>query len=144
MSETVSQALVIILPIGALVLSLHFFQWRQNVAIENRLRHDIRDSEGRSRNEIKAVEERLTGEIEAVEEHLTGEIKAVEERLTGEIKAVEERLTGEIESVEERLTRRIDRTDDKVDTLIGEVGLVKGAVLGISAETASRESVTTS
>ena len=132
MSETVSQALVIILPIGALVVSLHFFQWRQNVAMENRLRQDIRDSEERSRNETKAVEERLTGEI-----------KAVEERLTGEIKAVEERLTVEIKAVEERLTRRIDRTDDKVDSLIGEVGLLKGAALGIPVETVSRESAPT-
>ena len=99
MSESVGQELAIILPIGALVLSLHFFQWRQNVAIENRLKQDRRESDERLHNEIVAVEERLTN--------------------------------------------RLDRTDGKVDSLIGEVGLVKGAVLGISVETASRESVPT-
>ena len=121
MSESVGQILAIILPMGALVLSLHFLQWRQSVAMENRLRRDIRDSE----------------------ERLRGEARELEERLTGEIKAVEERLTVEIRAVEERLTRRIERTDDKVDALTGEVGLVKGAVLGISVEIPSRESAPT-
>ena len=132
MSESVGQALAIILPIGALVLSLHFLQWRQSVAMENRLRQEIRESEERSRGEIRAVEERLGGEI-----------RAVKERLGGEIRAVEERLTVEIRAVESRLSDRLDRTDDKVDALTGEVGLVKGAMLGISVETASRESVPT-
>ena len=100
-------------------IPLAVFQWRQ----------------------IAALDRRLSGEIKTVKEDLSDEIKTVKEDLSDEIKAVENRLNRRIDEVEERLTNRINTTDNNVIHLIGEVGLVKGAVLGISTENAPREPV---
>lgn len=90
----------IIAPPLTVGLPLAIFQWRQNLAMENRLRT--------------------------------------------EIQSVKSDLEGDIQAVERRLTDRLNRTDDKVDRLIGEVGLVKGAILGVPNETSLREPATTS
>ena len=111
-------------------LPLAVFQWRQNAALEKRLTANA-----------ESVENRLRGDIQTVKDDLSDEIKAVENRLNRRIDEVEERLTSRIDEVEERLTSRINTTDNNVIHLIGEVGLVKGAVLGISAEGAPREPV---
>ncbi|MCY4652470.1 MAG: hypothetical protein OXC95_04815 [Dehalococcoidia bacterium] len=110
---------------------LAIFQWRQNAALDRRLS-----------NEIKTVKEDLSDEIKASENRLNRRIDDVEDRLSADIKAVENRFNRRIDEVEERLTTRINTTDNNVIHLIGEVGLVKGAVLGISTEGAPREPVT--
>ena len=118
----------IIAPPLTVGLPLAIFQWRQNLAMENRLRA-----------EIKAVAESLEG----TKRELEGDIKAVEKRLNDRIDRLDdkvERLVGESEA---RLNARIDRLDDKVEHLIGDVGLVKGAVLGLSSESGAREPVAT-
>ena len=149
MSDVVIQSLVIIVPIGALFLGLYYFQSKQSNAQENRLREDMRDMEGRLRGEIVASEDRLRGEIKAVAEsvetaksQLRSEIKAVAEsvetaksQLRGEIKAVAE----SVETSKSELNHQLDRTDDKVSRLIQDVGVVQGAVLGISVQAGSRE-----
>ena len=153
MSDVVIQSLVIIVPIGALVLGMYYFQSKQMNAIENRMREDRRESENRLRAEIKVVAEsvetaksELRAEIVASEDRLSGEIVASEDRLRAEIVAAEERLRGEIkvvaESVEKGdsdLNHRMDRTDDKISQLIQDVGVVQGAVLGIPTRAGSRE-----
>ena len=111
-------------------IPLAVFQWRQIAALDRRLS-----------GEIKTAKEDLSDEIKTVKEDLSDEIKAVENRLNRRIDEVEERLTNRIDEVEERLTNRINTTDNNVIHLIGEVGLVKGAVLGISTENAPREPV---
>ena len=142
---------------------LAVFQWRQNAALDRRLSNDIKTVKEELSDEIKSVENRLRGEMRTVKEDLSEDIKASENRLRGEIQTVkeglsedikasenrlnhridevEERLNHRIDEVEERLTNRISATDNNVIHLIGEVGLVKGAVLGISAESAPREPV---
>ena len=125
----------IIAPPLTVGLPLAIFQWRQNLAMENRLRA-----------EIKAVAESLEG----TERELEGDIRDAEGRLNGRIDRLDdridrlddkvERLIGESEG---RLNGRIDRLDDKVEHLIGDVGLVKGAVLGLSAESGAREPAAT-
>ena len=102
---------------------LAIFQWRQNAALDRR--HS---------NEIKTVKEDLSDEIKASENRLNRRIDDLEDRLSADIKAVENRLNRRIDEVEERLTTRINTADNNVIHLIGEVGLVKGAVLGISTE----------
>ncbi len=101
----------IIAPPLTVGLPLAIFQWRQNLAMESRLR---------------------------------AEIQSVKTDLEGDIQSVKTDLEGDIQAVERRLTDRLNRTDDKVDRLIGEVGLVKGAVLGVPTETSPREPATTS
>ncbi len=113
MSDVVIQSLVIIVPIGALFLGLYYFQSKQSNAQENRLREDMRDMEGRLRGEIVASEDRLRGEIKAVAES--------------------------VETAKSELNHQLDRTDDKVSRLIQDVGVVQGAVLGISVQAGSRE-----
>ena len=112
-------------------IPLAIFQWRQNTALEKRLTANI-----------ESVENRLRTEIQTVKSDLGTEIQTVKSDLGTEIKAVENRLNHRIDEVEERLTKRISATDNNVIHLIGEVGLVKGAVLGISTEGTPREPVT--
>ena len=112
----------IIAPPLTVGLPLAIFQWRQNLAMENRLR----------------------AEIQSIKTDLEGDIQSVKTDLEGDIKSLKSDLEGNIQAVERRLTDRLNRTDDKVDRLIGEVGLVKGAVLGVPTETSPREPATTS
>lgn len=112
----------IIAPPITVGLPLAIFQWRQNLAMENRLRAEIR----------------------TVKSDLEGDIRSVKSDLEGDIKSLKSDLKSDIQAVERRLTDRLNRTDDKVDYLIGEVGLVKGAVLGVPTETSPREPVVTS
>ena len=106
------------------IITLHMFQVRTS-------RQDMMEMERRLSDDAKEREVRLTGGIEAVESKLTGEIKAVESRLSGEIKAVESRLVRKFESVE-----------GKLDTLVREVGEVRGAV-GVLIADRQREPVET-
>ena len=120
---------------------LAVFQWRQNAALDRRLSNDIKTVREDLSDEIRASENRLRGEIQTVKEDLSDEIRASENRLNRRIDEVENRLNRRIDEVEERLTGRVNTTDNNVIHLIGEVGLVKGAVLGMSAESAPREPV---
>ena len=81
----------------AWAITIMGFQWRQNVAMERRLREDSRELESRLREESQGLESRLRGDIQTLE-------------------------------------RRLETTDADVKTLIGEVGLIKGALLGVSDE----------
>ena len=153
MSDIVIQSLVIIVPIGALVLGLYYFQSRQMIAMETRLRGDMRDSETRLREDMRDLETRLRGEITAVAQtvetaksELRGEITAVAQsvemaksELRGEIAAVA-RL---VEKGDSNLGHRLDRMDDKISRLIQDVGVVQGAVLGVSVEAGTREPAVT-
>ncbi len=141
----------IIAPPLTVGLPLAIFQWRQNLAMESRLRTEIKavaESIDRTKRElegdIEAVEKRLNDRIDRLDdkvERLVGESEArLNERLNRSDDKVE-RLVGESEA---RLNSRIDRSDDKIDRLIGDVGLVKGAVIGLSAESGAREPVATS
>lgn len=138
----VSPNLTIILTVIGVGIAVMAFQWRQNVAMENRLREDRMESENRLRGEIAAVaqsvetaEDRLRGEITAAEDRLRGEITAAEDRLRGEITAAKSELRGEIANV----SRRLERNDDNVRRLIQDVGVVQGAVLGVSIERETQE-----
>ena len=90
----------IILVVIGMGITIMAFQWRQNVAMEKRLREDMQTSETRLRGDNQALE------------------------------------------------RRIETIEADVKTLIGEVGLVKGALLGVSDEiprsVSERESAPTS
>ena len=124
--------LVAILAMGITIMG---FQWRQNAAMERWLREDSRELERRLREDSRELERRLREDINSVAES----VESAKIELRSEIKAVEERLVGRIKTVEGRL----DITDSDVKILIGEVGLVKGAVLGVSAETNPREPAAT-
>jgi CRISPR/Cas system-associated protein Csm6 len=178
LSNVVIQSLVIIVPIGALVLGMYYFQSKQMNAMKNRLREDTRDLENRLREDIRESEDRLRGEIKVVAEsvetakselraeikvvaesvetaksELRAEIKVVAEsvetaksELRAEIVAAEERLRAEIKVVAESvkkgdadLSHRMDRNYDKISRLIQDVGVVQGAVLGVSVEAVPRE-----
>ena len=76
----------IILVVIGMGITIMAFQWRQNVAMERRLRDDAQRSETRLREDNQALE------------------------------------------------IRIKTIDSDVKTLIGEVGLIKGALLGVSDE----------
>ena len=153
----------IIAPPITVGVPLAVFQWRQNAAMEKRLREDMRESDRRLRGEIAASEDRLRGEIAAVAQsvetaksELRGEIAASEDRLRGEIAAVAQsvetaksELRGEIAAVAKAaeksdagINHRLDRNDDNVRRLIQDVGVVQGAVLGVSVETSPAETAT--
>ena len=108
----------IILVVIGMGITIMAFQWRQNVAMEKRLRGDN-----------QALERR----IETTESRLRRDNQELEERLRGDNQALE---------------RRIETIEADVKTLIGEVGLVKGALLGVSDEiprpVSERESAPTS
>ena len=101
----------IILVVIGIGITMMVFQWRQNVAMERRLREDIRTSERRLREDIRTSERRSQGDNQALE-------------------------------------KRLVTLEADVKTLIGEVGLIKGALLGVSSETSrsvsERESAPTS
>lgn len=131
MSDIVIQSLIIIIPIGALVLGLHYFHTKQINTLEDRLREDRRDSENRLRAEIKVVAD----SVETARSELRTEIAATEERLRAEITD----FGRSVEKGDSDLSHRIDRMDDKISRLIQDVGVVQGAVLGVSVEPAPRE-----
>ena len=134
----------IIAPPFTVGLPLAIFQWRQNLAMENRLRAEIKSVKVDLEGDIKSVKSDLEGDIKSVKSDLEGDIQSIKSDLEGSIQSVKSDLEGDIQAVERRLTDRLNRTDDKVDYLIGEVGLVKGAVLGVPTETSPREPATTS
>ena len=125
MSEVVIQSLVIIIPTIALILGLYYFLTKQMNAMEDRLREDRRDSENRLRAEIKVV----AVSVETAKSELRAEIAA---------------LAKAVEKGDSDINHRIDRMDDKISHLIQDVGVVQGAVLGVSVEAGSRESAVTS
>ena len=48
-------------------------------------------------------------------------------------------LAESVETAKSELNHRMDRMDDKISRLIQDVGVVQGAVLGVSVEAAPRE-----
>ena len=134
---------------------------------ENRLRAEtavvaqsVETAKSELRTEIVSVEERLRSEIKVVAEsvetaksELRAEIVSAEERLRSEIKVVAESvetakselraeiaaLAKSVEKGDADLSHRMDRTDDKISRLIQDVGVVQGAVLGVSVEAVPRE-----
>lgn len=125
MSDVVIQSLVIIIPTIALILGLYYFLTKQMNAMEDRLREDRRDSESRLRAEIKVV----AVSVETAKSELRGEIS---------------NLARAVEKGDSDLSHRMDRMDDKISRLIQDVGVVQGAVLGVSVEAGSREPAATS
>ncbi len=103
------------------------------MAMEVRLRGEIEESEERLRKDAIAIR----GEIKESEERLRKDAMAMEIRLRGEIQAVAKSS----ERVEASINHRLDRTDDKINTLTQAVGVVQGAVIGVSVETPPREPV---
>ncbi|MXY20025.1 MAG: hypothetical protein F4Y49_01675 [Dehalococcoidia bacterium] len=158
MSEVVIQSLTITIPIGALFLGLYYFMSKQMTAMENRLRGDIQSMDTRLSGDIRDLDTRLSSDIRDSENRLRGEIAMVAEsvetaksELHGEIATAKSELRGEIAAVAKAvekggsdLNHRMDRMDDKVSRLIQDVGVVQGAVLGVSIEAGSREPAATS
>ena len=118
--------------------------------LEDRLREDAKGLEGRLREEIRESEDRLREDAKSLEGRLREEIRESEDRLREDARATEGRLRGEIqvvaksvERVEINLSHRLDRTDDtddKVNFLTQDIGVVQGALIGVSTETmTSRE-----
>lgn len=120
MSPIVIQNLGIIIPTAALVLGLYYFLTKQMNAMENHLREDMRDSENRLRAEIAVVDK----SVETAKSELRAEIAD---------------LARLMEKGNSNLSHRMDRTDDKLSRLIQDVGVVQGAVLGVSVEAVPRE-----
>ena len=118
--------ITIVLSIFGTGILVMLFQWRQNGASEKRLREDIGKVEERLREDAREMEERLRGEIQVV-------VKSVEK--------VEVTLNQRIERTETGINHRLDRTDDNVNALIQAVGVVQGAVVGVSVEASPREPV---
>ena len=167
----ISPNLTTILTVIAVGVAVMVFQWRQNAAMEKRLREDRIESVKLLRSEIAAVAQsvetaksELRGEIVAAEDRLRGEIAVVAQsietaksELRGEITATEDRLRGEITAVAQSVetakselrgeiadvSRRLERNDDNVRRLIQDVGVVQGAVLGVSIEREPREPAAT-
>ena len=131
MNEVVIQSLVIIVPIGALILGMYYFQSKQAAAMENRLREDAKDSENRLRGEIKEVAE----SVEIAKSELRTEIR----ELARLMEKGDSELAESVETAKSELSHRMDRMDDKISRLIQDVGVVQGAVLGVSVEAVPRE-----
>ena len=142
MSEVVIQSLAIIIPIAALVLGLHYFHTKQMNALEDRLRDDIKDVDNRLRADIRELarlmekgDSELADSVENARSELRGEIATAKSELRGEIVAVAQ----SVETTRSELNHRLDRTDDKISRLIQDVGVVQGALLGVSVGEGSRE-----
>ena len=131
MSDVVIQSLVNIVPVAALVLGLYYFLTKQMNAMENRLREDARDLENRLREDMRESEDRLRDEIKAVAKS----VETAKSELRTEIAA----LARSVERGDSDLSHRMDRNDDKISRLIQDVGVVQGAVLGVSVEAVPRE-----
>ena len=136
MSEVIIQGLVIIIPTIALILGLYYFLTKQMNAMEDRLREDRRDSENRLRAEIKEVAE----SVETAKSELRTEIR----ELARLMEKGDSELAESVETAKSELNHRMDRMDDKISRLIQDVGVVQGAVLGVSVEAGSREPAATS
>lgn len=106
------------------------FQWRQNVAMERRLREDMRTSERRLREDMRTSERRLREDSQGLEARLQEDSQGLEARLREDSHGLEARLREDSRTLE----RRLETTNADVKTLIGEVGLIKGALLGVSDE----------
>ena len=109
----------IILVVIGMGITIMGFQWRQNVAMERRLRRDAEILERRLREDSQGLETRLREDIEASERRLREDSETLERRLREDNRTLE---------------RRLETTDADVKTLIREVGLIKGALLGVSDE----------
>ena len=120
----------IVLVVIGMGITIMGFQWRQNVAMEKRLREDSQELERRLRGDSQELEKRLRGDSQGLESRLRENIRTLEMRLQEDNQASESRLRGDIQTLE----RRLETTDADVKTLIGEVGLIKGALLGVSDE----------
>ena len=109
---------------------------------KSELRAEIVASEDRLRAEIVASEDRLRSEIrelarlmEKGDSELAESVETAKTELRGEIAAVAQ----SVETAKSELSHRMDRTDDKISRLIQDVGVVQGAVLGVSVEAVPRE-----
>ena len=131
MSDVVIQSLVIIIPTIALILGLYYFLTKQMNAMEDRLREDGRDSESRLRIEIKEVAE----SVETAKSELRAEVRD----LASMVEKGDSDLARIVEKGDSDLSHRMDRMDDKISRLIQDVGVVQGAVLGVSVEATPRE-----
>ena len=151
MTDAVIQSLGIIVPMVALFLGLYYFLTKQMNAMENRLREDNRGTENRLRAEIKEVAEsvettksELRAEIavvaqsvETAKSELRAEIAVVAqsvETAKSELRTEIRDLARLMEKGDSDLSHRMDRMDDKISRLIQDVGVVQGAVLGVSVE----------
>ena len=98
----------IILVVIGMGITIMGFQWRQNVAMERRLREDNRTLERRLREDNRTLETRMREDDQELEARLREDNRTLE--------------------------RRLETIDADVKTLICEVGLIKGALLGVSDE----------
>lgn len=73
--------------------------------------------------------------METAKSKLRTEAAAMEEQLRGDIAAVAQ----SVEAAKSELNHRKNRTDDKISRLIQDVGVVQGAVIGVSVQAGSRE-----
>ena len=131
----------IILVVIGMGITIMGFQWRQNVAMERRLREDMRTSETRLRGDMQTSETRLREDSEVMERRLREDMRTSETRLRGDMQTLEIRLREDNQELEahlrednQALERRVETIEADVKTLIGEVGLIKGALLGVSDE----------
>ena len=131
--------ITIVLSIFGTGILVMLFQWRLATAQGKRLREDAGRIEERLREDMGGVENRLREDIARVENRLQKDMRESEERLRSEIQAV----ANSVERVEVSLNHRLDRTDDKVNALTQAVGVVQGALIGVSVETGSREPAAT-
>ena len=120
----------IVLVVIGMGITIMGFQWRQNVAMERRLRRDSETLERRLREDMQGLEGRLREDSQGLEGRLREDSHGLEGRLREDMRTLE---------------RRLETTDADVKTLIGEVGLIKGALLGVSDDiprtSSERESV---
>ncbi len=142
----------IVLVVIGMGITIMGFQWRQNVAMEKRLREDSQELERRLRGDSQELEKRLREDSQGLESRLREDNRTLETRLQEDSQGLESRLRENIRTLEMRLQednqasesrlrgdiqtleRRLETTDADVKTLIGEVGLIKGALLGVSDE----------
>ncbi len=109
----------IILVVIGMGITIMGFQWRQNVAMERRLREDNRTLERRLREDNRTLERRLREDNRTLETRMREDDQELEARLREDNRTLE---------------RRLETIDADVKTLICEVGLIKGALLGVSDE----------
>ena len=83
------------------------FQWRQNVAMERRLREDMRTSERRLREDSQGLESRLREDSRTLETRLQEDSQGLESRLREDNRTLEIRLQEDNQASESRLRENI-------------------------------------
>ena len=121
MDESTITILVSLFALGIVII---VFQWRQNVALEKRLRNHIRKFEERVRIDRIQMEKRLREHIQdlIIERHRVRDavarrykprgqsVESAKIELRGEINAMEKRLTKRINTFETQLSNQLDTT----------------------------------